>query len=81
MTNTNNIIYTIPTCADCHAAKQYFTEVGAGYLEKDCTTDPAYPEEVYKLTQKQTVPTLVIDDQVFVGFADNFEEIKRLLTK
>lgn len=81
MNKPNVVIYTIPTCADCHTAKKYFHEQGIEYLEKDCTTNPAYPAEVFELTQMQTVPTLVINDQVFVGFIDNFEEIKKLLTR
>ncbi|SHF43437.1 Glutaredoxin [Seinonella peptonophila] len=79
MADKEIVIYTLPTCADCHAAKRYFTEVGVQFLEKDCTTNSAYPKEVYDLTQKQTVPTIVIDEQVFVGFTDHFEQIQQLV--
>ncbi|UVI29401.1 glutaredoxin family protein [Paenibacillus spongiae] len=72
-------IYTIPTCSDCNHAKRYFAENNIPYIEYNCEDDMKYPEEVFRLTGKQTVPTIVIQDKVFVGFADNFTEITKLL--
>ncbi|ACX64300.1 glutaredoxin family protein [Paenibacillus sp. FSL H8-0457] len=72
-------IYTIPTCSDCHHAKRYFKEQQVPYTEYDCTQNPEYPEEVRRLTGKQIVPTIVIGDNVFIGFADNFQEIRELI--
>lgn len=72
-------IYTIPTCSDCHHAKRYFKEQEVPYTEYDCTQNPEYPEEVRQLTGKQIVPTIIIGDNVFIGFADNFQEIRELI--
>lgn len=72
-------IYTIPTCSDCQQAKRYFKEQQIPYTEYDCTQKPDYAEEVRQLTGKQMVPTIVIADKVFVGFADNLPEIRELL--
>ncbi|MGN7356498.1 glutaredoxin family protein [Paenibacillus sp. SAF-054] len=72
-------IYTISTCSDCHQAKRYFQENRIPYTEFNCEENEDYVREVWELTGKQTVPTLVIDDRVFVGFAENFKEIAALL--
>ncbi|MXQ52629.1 glutaredoxin family protein [Shimazuella alba] len=75
MKQKNIVVYTIPTCPDCHEAKRYFQENGSSFLEKDCTTNPDYPQEVYNLAGKQVVPTILIDDQAFIGFSNNYEAI------
>ncbi|MFD2114314.1 glutaredoxin family protein [Paenibacillus yanchengensis] len=72
-------IYTIPTCSDCNYAKRYFTENNVPYEDLNCAENPAYPEEVWKLTGKQVVPTIVINGEVFVGFAENLTDIQKLL--
>lgn len=74
-------IYTIPTCSDCNFAKRYFEQNDILYTDYNCEEDPKYPEEVWNLTGKQVVPTIVIGNKVFVGFAENLNEISSLLTK
>jgi len=73
-------IYTIPTCSDCNFAKRYFKENGIPYTDYNCEEDGKYAEEVWNLTGKQIVPTIVIDDKVFVGFAENLTEISNLMS-
>jgi glutaredoxin 3 len=73
-------IYTISTCSDCHQAKRYFKEHNIDFVEYNCEEDTVYAEEVRELTGMQTVPTIVIEDRVFVGFAENFKEITALLS-
>jgi glutaredoxin 3 len=72
------VVYTIPTCPDCQEAKRYFQEKEIPYVEKDCTTNPDYPQEIYDLTGKQVVPTIVMDDHVFIGFSNNYETIHQI---
>lgn len=72
-------IYTIPTCSDCNNAKRYFQEHEIPYTEYNCEENVAYAEDVWKLTGKQIVPTIVIDGEVFTGFAENFAAISELL--
>lgn len=72
-------IYTLPTCSDCAFAKRYFEEHGFPYTEYNCAEQESYRREVWELTGKQTVPTLVIRGEVFVGFADNLPQIAKLL--
>ncbi|HBS46925.1 Glutaredoxin-like protein NrdH [compost metagenome] len=72
-------IYTIPTCSDCRFAKRYFNEHQIPYIEFNCEEDVNYAKEVLELTGKQIVPTIVIQDKVFVGFSENLNEISNLL--
>ncbi|GGD62951.1 glutaredoxin family protein [Paenibacillus nasutitermitis] len=72
-------IYTIPTCSDCHFAKRYFNEKKIAFIEFNCEEDMKYAEEVLELTGKQIVPTIVIQEKVFIGFAENLNEISKLL--
>ncbi|MEK3912331.1 glutaredoxin family protein [Paenibacillus sp. FSL H7-0331] len=74
-------IYTIPTCSDCHFAKRYFNEQQIPFIEYNCEEDMKYAKEVLELTGKQIVPTIVIQDKVFVGFAESFNEISKLLQR
>ncbi|RKN81956.1 glutaredoxin family protein [Paenibacillus ginsengarvi] len=73
-------IYSIPTCSDCNYAKRYFKEHGIAYIDYNCEENVKYAEEVWNLTGKQVVPTIVIGDKVFVGFAENLSEISELLS-
>ncbi|MET3847414.1 glutaredoxin family protein [Paenibacillus cellulositrophicus] len=77
--SANVKIYTIPTCSDCNHAKRYFKEQNVPYIEYNCEENPEYAVEVKNLTGKQIVPTILIDDKVFIGFAENFKEISALL--
>ncbi|MCC3373621.1 glutaredoxin family protein [Cohnella sp. REN36] len=72
-------IYTIPSCSDCNFAKRYFKEHQIPFTDFNCEEDVKYAEEVWNLTGKQVVPTLVIGEKVFVGFADHLHEITNLL--
>ncbi|WP_458127054.1 glutaredoxin family protein [Paenibacillus sp. Z3-2] len=72
-------IYSIPTCSDCNHAKRYFRERELPYTDYNCEEDAKYAEEVWNLTGKRVVPTIVIGDKVFVGFAENLNEITELV--
>lgn len=74
-------IYTIPTCSDCNHAKRYFKENQVSYVDLNCEENERYPKEVWDLTGKQIVPTIVIKGKVFVGFAENLKEISEVLRK
>ena len=74
-------IYTIPTCSDCNHAKRFFKENQVPYEDLNCEENESYPKEVWELTGKQIVPTIVIHGKVFVGFAENFKEISEVLGK
>ncbi|MDF2649995.1 MAG: glutaredoxin family protein [Paenibacillus sp.] len=71
--------YTLPTCSDCNQAKRFFNEHQVPYIEYNCEENDNYPKEVWELTGKQIVPTMVIKGKVFVGFAENLKEISDML--
>lgn len=72
-------IYSIPTCSDCNYAKRFFKENGIPYADYNCEDNVQYAREVLELTGKQIVPTIVIGDQVFIGFAEHLQEISDLV--
>ena len=72
-------IYTIQTCSDCQFAKRFFNEHQVSYIDFNCEDNIDYAKEVLELTGKQIVPTIIIQDKVFVGFSENLNEISKLL--
>ncbi|OIQ61163.1 glutaredoxin 3 [Moorella thermoacetica] len=48
--------------------KEYLSRHGVAYEEKDITTDEQARKEMYRRTGQTAVPTLVVRDQVMVGF-------------
>ncbi|BCV22047.1 NrdH-redoxin [Moorella sp. Hama-1] len=48
--------------------KEYLSQHGVGYEEKDITTDEQAREEMYRRTGRMAVPTLVANGQVMIGF-------------
>lgn len=63
----NVTIFTSNTWPHCVTAKQYLSEKGVSYTEKNVQTDPSARKE---LIQKgiMSVPVIVVDGQDIVGF-------------
>lgn len=61
-------IYTTPTCAFCHMAKEYFKSKGIEFEAKDVTTDAEAYKEFVDLNVGRGVPVINIDGDVVVGF-------------
>ena len=62
------VIYTTPACPYCKYAKEFLSQKGVFYTEKDVSTDPAARDEMIALTGKNAVPVIVIDGEPIVGF-------------
>jgi len=64
------IVYSSNTCPHCVTAKEYLTEKGVSFIEKNIQTDAEARKE---LMQKgiMAVPVLVIDGETIVGFDKN----------
>ncbi|SCY64681.1 glutaredoxin family protein [Microvirga guangxiensis] len=60
------IVYTTPTCPDCHALKAWLTRLGLSFEERDLT-DPVIMAEAKARTGVRVAPITVIGDQVFYG--------------
>lgn len=63
----NVTIFTSNTWPHCVTAKQYLSEKGVSFTEKNVQTDPSARKE---LIQKgiMSVPVIVVDGQDIVGF-------------
>jgi glutaredoxin-like protein NrdH len=75
-------IYTLSTCSHCKATKRFLDECKVQYQFTDVdllTGDEreAIIEEVKKINEKCTFPTIIIGDKVIVGF--NEQEIRSIL--
>jgi glutaredoxin-like YruB-family protein len=61
-------VYTTPTCAFCHAVKEYFKSKKVEYTEKDLTQDEAAAKWVLENTGQLAVPVVDINGKIIVGF-------------
>lgn len=68
MDQKNVIVYSTPTCAFCHMAKEFFTEKGIAFTEHDVAADEAKRNEMVEKTGQMGVPVIVIGDEVVIGF-------------
>jgi glutaredoxin 3 len=62
------IIYSSPTCAFCHMAKEYFDDKDVKYAEKDITTDEKAFQFVVDEVGQAATPVITINDTVIIGF-------------
>ena len=62
------IVYTTPTCPYCHMVKDFLTEKGISFEERDVARDPAYAQELVRNTGQMGVPVTIIDGKIVVGF-------------
>ena len=70
------LIYTTPTCPDCHALKRWLSQQGIDYEERDLT-DPRIAEEAKTRTGVRAAPITIVG-QIFYG---TFQSQKPSLTK
>jgi glutaredoxin len=75
-------IYTLSTCSHCRATNRFLDEYKVQYQFTDVdllTGDEreAIIEEVKKINEKCTFPTIIIGDKVIVGFQE--QEIRSIL--
>jgi glutaredoxin 3 len=61
-------VYTTQTCPYCKMAKDYLTQHGVAFVERDVAADPAAAAEAVRLSRQQGVPIIAADGQVVIGF-------------
>jgi glutaredoxin 3 len=61
-------IYSTPTCAFCHAAKQYLTGLKIPFTPIDVTEEPDGVEKLIHLSGQTGVPVIDIDGTIIIGF-------------
>lgn len=62
------IIYSTPSCHFCHLAKDFFTEKGVAFEDKDVMTDLVARQEMMTKSGQMGVPVIDIEGKIIVGF-------------
>ena len=62
------IIYSTPTCHFCHLAKDFFTEKGIAFEDKNVMTDMVARQEMMSKSGQMGVPVIDIEGKIIVGF-------------
>lgn len=61
-------VYTTPTCAFCHALKEFLKSKHVEFKEKDLTQDMEAQKWVFEKTGQLAVPVSDIEGNVVLGF-------------
>jgi glutaredoxin 3 len=64
----NVIVYTSPTCPYCTMVKEFLSQRGISFEERDVSRDPSYAQELVSSTGQMGVPVTIINGQIVVGF-------------
>lgn len=72
----NVTLYTSNTWPHCITAKQYLSEKGVSYEEKNVQTDPSARKELMQMGH-MGVPVIIVDGEEIVGF--NKAKLEELL--
>ena len=70
-------IYSTQTCPYCKMAKLFFNNNNIEYTDKDVGEDQGASEEMIKKSGQMSVPVIVVDNQVVIGFDE--AKLKELL--
>lgn len=78
--NKNKIImYSDNLWPDCQDAKSFFAERNIDIIIKDIA-DPKIQNEMKKKFNRVMTPTIVIKGETIVGFEQNIDKIKKLVS-
>lgn len=72
-------LYTMTGNPDGEAALAFFLARGVRVEVRDVGKDEGASLELFNLAGRLAVPAVVIDEQLFLGFAENREKIESLL--
>jgi glutaredoxin 3 len=62
------IIYSTPTCQYCGMARSYLQGKGLSFTDYDVSKDEARMAEMVAMTNQGSVPVIIINGRVMVGF-------------
>lgn len=62
------IIYSTKSCPFCMRAKEFFATRGIPFTELDVGSDRARAREMAQINPKGTVPTMLVNGRVVIGF-------------
>jgi glutaredoxin len=75
------IVYSTPTCPDCHALKAWLNERGIVFTERDLT-DPQIAEDAKARTGVRVAPITIVGDTILYGtFATQKPQLEQLLSR
>jgi len=64
-------IFSTPTCPYCKQAKEFLSSKGISFEDIDVSSNPEGLKEMKNITGgARTVPVIVIDDTVIVGYEE-----------
>ena len=70
------VIYSQPGCPPCDWVKTYLTERGVPFTVRDVTSDFSAQRELVGKYKSRTTPTVVVGEDVMIGFdPDRLEEM------
>jgi glutaredoxin-like YruB-family protein len=70
------IVYTSPTCPYCGMVKEFLSQRGIRFEERDVSRNPSYAQELVTSTGQMGVPVTIINGQIVVGFdRDRLEQL------
>ena len=72
-------VYTSPTCPYCSMVKEFLSQRGIVFEERDVSQNPSYAQELAKSTGQTGVPVTIINGQIVVGFDRG--RLEQLLTQ
>ena len=61
-------IYSTPSCAYCHMAKEYFKKNNIAYTEYDVASNLQKRQEMLDKSHQFGVPVVEIDGKIVIGF-------------
>lgn len=73
------VVFSQPGCPPCTAVKEFLKQRGVEFVDKDVHADEAAVFELVRKYGSNSTPTVVIDDEVLIGFDP--ERIERTLAK
>jgi glutaredoxin-like YruB-family protein len=62
------VVYSTPTCAWCHAVKDFLKENNVAFEDVDVSVDQKAAEEMAKKSGQMGVPVIDIDGKIIVSF-------------
>lgn len=64
----NVIVYSSILCKYCYELKEFLERNDVAFVERECTFDPQFASEAAEINPKKSLPTMVANGQVIVGF-------------
>jgi glutaredoxin-like YruB-family protein len=72
----NVIVYTSPTCPYCGMVKEFLSQRGIRFDERDVSRNSSYAQELVTSTGQMGVPVTIINGQIVIGFdRDRLEQL------